>query len=104
MDEQSLETRPAQEGGTLFRLRARPGASRNGLEGIHGGALKVAVHAPPEKGKANKALLEVLAKTLGIPKNRFSLAKGETSKDKWIAVQGVSPAELERRIQKALKK
>ncbi len=104
MDDRTLEIRTDREGGTLFRLRARPGSSRNGLEGIHGGALKVAVHAPPEKGKANKALLEVLAKALGIPKNRFSLAKGGTSKDKWIAVKGVSPAELEKRIQKALEK
>ncbi len=103
MDEQSLEIRPAEDGGSLFRVRARPGASRNRLEGIHGGALKVAVTAPPEKGKANKALLEVLSKAMGIPKKRLALAKGETSKDKWVAVQGIPPSELQRTIREVLK-
>ncbi len=97
-----LEIRPAPGGGALLRVRARPGASRNKLEGLHGGALKVAVTAPPEKGKANKALLATLAKALGLPKNGLTLAKGETSRDKWVSVAGMSPAELEKSILEVL--
>ena len=104
MEPEKLETRPAPDGGALLRVRARPGASRNGLEGIHGGALKVAVSAAPEKGKANKALLEVLARALGIRKTDLSLAKGGGSRDKWVSVHGMEPGELERKVLEALKK
>ncbi len=103
MREEALQIRPAPGGGSLLRLRVRPGASRNGLEGIHGGALKVSVSAQPEKGKANKAVLAALAAALGLRKQDLSLAKGEGSRDKWVAVRGLHPKELEERIRRALK-
>ena len=104
MTDESLEIRPGPEGCLLLKIRVRPGASRAALEGLHGGALKLSVPAPPEKGKANKALLELLSRALGLPKRDLSLAKGSTSRDKWVALRGMGREELRRRVREALKR
>ncbi|MCX6646575.1 MAG: DUF167 domain-containing protein [bacterium] len=58
--------------------------------GIHDGALKIAVTAAPEKGKANKAVINLLSKILKIPKNSISIDSGETSPNKKITIQGIT--------------
>lgn len=76
----------AVDGGTLLRLRVKPGARRTAIVGVHGGRLKVAVNAPPERGKANDAVIALLAKTLGLPLGAVAIVSGHTSQDKVAVV------------------
>lgn len=78
-------------GGTRLRLRVKPGARKTAIVGIHGGALKIAVAAAPERGKANRAVVALLAKALGLPVSAVTIASGETSQDK-VAEIALSPA------------
>lgn len=80
--------------GALLAVRAQPGARKTGVVGEHGGALKVAVTAPPEDGRANAALVEVLSDWLGVRRSAVELLSGHTSRDKRFLVRGVTPDEL----------
>lgn len=84
----ALEAHPD---GTVVPVRVTPRSSRTGILGVREGTLCIAVHAPPEKGKANLALLRFLAKRLGLPRSRFALLTGETSRVKRILISGRSP-------------
>jgi uncharacterized protein (TIGR00251 family) len=84
--------------GCILPVRAQPGARRAGILGEHAGALKVAITAPPEDGRANKALVELLAKALNRKRSQVKLLSGETSRDKRFLVQGVRKAYLETRV------
>lgn len=72
------------DGGTRLRLRVKPGARRRGLLGTHGGALKIAVTAAPEKGKANVAVCRLLAEALGLAASELEIVSGHTSRDKVV--------------------
>ena len=79
----------------VLEVKIVPNASRNEVIGwLEGGVLKVKVQAPPEGGRANKALIGLLAGELGLPKNRVTIQSGETSRHKRIAVAGLSKAEV----------
>jgi uncharacterized protein (TIGR00251 family) len=84
--------------GLLLPVRAQPGARRNGVQGEQAGALKVAVTAPPQDGRANEALVEVLRAALGLKRSQLELVSGATSRDKRFLVRGVGRAELEQRL------
>jgi hypothetical protein len=88
--------------GVLLNVKAQPGARRRGITGIHGGALKVAVTEPPEKGKANRAIVDVLCEALGLRAAQIEIRSGETSKQKRLIVRGITSDELERRVSAAL--
>ncbi len=90
--------------GTILPVRAQPGARRSGIRGEQDGALKVGVTQVAEKGKANKALLEVLAKELGLRKSQLTLLSGEISPNKRLLVRGIETAQLAERIAAALSK
>jgi uncharacterized protein (TIGR00251 family) len=94
----------AHRDGTILPVRAQPGARRNEIRGEQDGALKVSVTQAPEKGKANKALIEVLAKSLGLKKSQMELLSGETSHQKRFLARGVSPVELQARIEPLLRR
>jgi uncharacterized protein (TIGR00251 family) len=81
-----------------LRLRVSPGASRSQIVGRHGDAWKVRVAAPPESGRANDALLDLLATTFEVPRSRLELVAGRMSRDKTIAVHGLDEAEAEARL------
>ena len=83
---------------TRLRLRVGPGASRSQVVGRHGARWKVRVGALPESGKANEALLDLLAATLEIPRNRIEIGAGRGSRDKTIVVHGMSEADVEARM------
>ena len=83
---------------TRLRLRVSPGASRSQVVGRHGDGWKVRVGALPESGKANEALLDLLAATLEIPRDRIEIAAGRGSRDKTIVVDGLSEADIEARM------
>jgi uncharacterized protein len=84
--------------GVVVLVRAQPGSRKEGIIGTHAGRLKVAVHAAPEKGKANAALVEVIAEALGVKRNQISLISGETSQDKAFLVAGVMAGDVEQRL------
>lgn len=95
-----IDLTPSKQG-TLFAVHAQPGARRNAILGERAGALRVAVTAPPDKGKANAAILELLARELGCRPSEIALVSGETSRQKRFILAGVSVEEAARRIAKA---
>jgi len=84
-----LQIEPHPEG-AIVPVRVSAGASRDRVMGEHGGALKVSVAAAPERGKANKAVCELVAKTLGVSRSQVRLVSGETSRDKKLLVAGLT--------------
>lgn len=80
--------------GCLLAVRAQPGARKNAVVGEHNGALKVAVTAPPEDGRANDAITDILRKWLGVKRGQVELAGGSHSRDKQFVIRGMSAPEL----------
>jgi len=78
--------------GPRLRLRVKPGARRDRLIGAYGGALKVEVAAAPEHGRANDAVVSLLARTLGVPSRDVAVTSGATSQNKTVRVTGIDPA------------
>ena len=78
------------ESGVVFGVKVVPGSSRTALAGVLGNLLKVKVAAPPEKSKANKCLIEFLAKQLGVKKNQISIITGQTKPVKTVQVTNIS--------------
>lgn len=85
MDAESLALVPTSRG-TLLQLAVRPGARASKILGVHGGSLRVSVAAPPERGRANQAALELLADTLGILPSALRLVTGTRSRTKTVLV------------------
>jgi len=75
---------------TSLRLRVVPGAPWPGIVGRHGDAWKVRVAAAPEAGKANDALLDLLARTLDLPRRDIALTAGRTSRDQIVVLDGLT--------------
>jgi uncharacterized protein (TIGR00251 family) len=90
--------------GCILPVRAQPGARKNVVVGEHGGALKIAVTAPPQNGRANTALIEVLFKTLKLKRSQVQLAGGETSRDKRFLILGLTKEALERQVSSLFRK
>jgi uncharacterized protein (TIGR00251 family) len=86
--------------GCILPVRAQPGARKTGVMGEQGGALKIAVTAPPEDGRANKALAESLRDVLGLKRSQIDLVSGATSRNKRFLIRGVSKADLEAHLAK----
>lgn len=80
--------------GVVISVRAKPASHHNAVQGVHDGALRVCVTAAPEKGKANKSIGELLAKTLGIAKSHVQLIAGKTSSHKRFLVKGMAAEEI----------
>ena len=87
--------------GTILPVRAHPGARCNEIRGRQEGRLKVSVTQSPERGKANKAIVELLSKKLKLKKSQIELIAGETSHQKRFLVRGIEPEELTERIERA---
>ena len=90
------------EGGCVLRLRVAAGAAREGCGGVHDGALKLRVGTAPERGKANRAVLALLARLLELPVQQLALVRGATARDKWVRVEGVDPDALRARLERIL--
>jgi uncharacterized protein (TIGR00251 family) len=88
--------------GVLLPVRAQPRARKAGLMGIHAGSLKVAVTEAPDKGKANDAIIKLLAESLGVRRSQLDIASGASSSQKQILVSGINAAELLQRVTKCL--
>ena len=79
-------------------VRLTPRASREEIAGFEGETLRVRVTAPPVEGRANRALVRLLAKRLGLPLGAVRVVTGQTSRSKVVAIDGLDAAELRRRI------
>jgi uncharacterized protein (TIGR00251 family) len=84
--------------GATFRVKVHPRARENAITGEIGDALKVALTAPPVKGRANHACLEFLAEVLNVPRSSVTIAAGENSRQKLIRVAGLSAEEVRRKL------
>jgi uncharacterized protein (TIGR00251 family) len=85
---------------TRLRLRVSPGAQRTELAGRHGDAWKVRVSAAPERGRANAAVVGLLARRLGVPRGAVSVVSGHAARDKVVELRGLGRAEAERRLER----
>ena len=85
-----------------LRVAARPGAGRSAVLGEHGGALKLALAAPPEKGKANREAVRFLAAALSVPRPAVEVMTGESSRDKVVLVRGLTVAALSAAVEAML--
>ena len=87
----------------MLNVRVQPGAPRAALKGWRAdGALQLAVTAAPEAGRANRAVLELLAGTLGIGIKMLRVERGAGSRSKWIEIDGLAIGEIRQRIDLAL--
>jgi uncharacterized protein (TIGR00251 family) len=86
---------------TLVRLRVAPASARPGVVGRHGDAWKVRVAAPPEGGRANEAVVRLLAEALQVPRQDVTLVSGYGARDKVVNLSGLGAGEIERRLTSA---
>jgi uncharacterized protein (TIGR00251 family) len=85
------ELRVSEHGSEVhLSVRAQPRASRDSIVGVHDGALKIAITAPPVDGEANAAIIAFLAKKLGVAKRAVRVVRGDSSREKVVAIEGVS--------------
>jgi uncharacterized protein (TIGR00251 family) len=82
------------EGHVRVDVHVVPRASKSAILGVHDGRIKVSLDAPPVDGEANAALIAFFAKALKRPKRDVTLVRGETSRQKTLAIQGVSEADV----------
>lgn len=86
------------DGSLLLAVKVVPGSSRQRIVGPLGEALKVAVSAPPEGGKANRAVCELLADALGLPARDVSVAAGGGTPFKTVRIVGATAEEVRARL------
>ena len=83
---------------TRLTLRVSPGARRSELVGRHGAGWKVRVAEAPEAGRANEAVLRLLANALAVPRDRVAVVVGATARDKVVELSGLTREEAEQRL------
>lgn len=84
--------------GCTLALKVIPNAPRDEVAGWLGEALKVKLHAPALEGRANAALVGFLADRLALPRRAIALAYGAKSREKFVRIDGLSLAEVRRRL------
>jgi uncharacterized protein YggU (UPF0235/DUF167 family) len=82
-----------------LRLRVIPGSTRPGIVGRHGEAWKVRVAAAPERGRANEAVLDLLAEALDVPRRHVRLIAGHGTQNKIVELDGIAEDETRRRLE-----
>ncbi len=82
----------------VLKIKVEPRSSKSGIAGPYGDAIKVKLTSPPVEGKANRELIEVLAKEFGISKKDVEIISGRSSKNKIVKLHGA------RRIDFGIKK
>jgi uncharacterized protein (TIGR00251 family) len=87
--------------GARLQLRVSPGAARGAVVGRHGSGWKVRVAAPPEQGKANEAVVHLLADALDLRARDVRIVSGHGSRDKTVELEGLASDEIERRLAEA---
>ena len=88
----------ARDGALRFAVHVQPRASRSEISGLYDGALKVRLDAPPVHGRANAALIDLLADALGVSHRQVQVVKGEHSRRKLVEVVGVGAESIRRLV------
>jgi len=83
---------------STLEIHLQPGAKNSEIIGLREGVLWVKVAAPPEKGRANGALIELMAKLLSVPKSDLAIVRGFTSRQKVIAINGLTTEALKEKL------
>lgn len=91
MSRVALDVREDGAGGVLIAVKAVPGAKRDEIVGLLGERLKVRVSAPPEGGKANKAICALLAGALGVRASDVEVVGGASRAEKSVRIAGIGP-------------
>ena len=86
----------------VFSVKVVPASSRTALAGVQNGMIRIKLAAAPEKGKANKALIDFLADLLGVKRKFITITSGLTSKVKQIAVEQVTEQAIIEKLRSAL--
>jgi len=86
--------------GVTFAIKVQPRARRNAVVGELGGAVKIALTAPPVDGRANQACIEFLAELLSLPRSAIEIVAGQSSRTKVIRVAGISVQQLRLLLQR----
>lgn len=90
-----------KEKSSILRIRVQPRAPTDRIEGfMEDGALKMRVAAPPEKGKANRSIIRLVAKCLGVKTSQVEIISGHTSGRKMIRIVGLDGDEVKRAMKK----
>jgi len=93
----------SSEDDSTIRIRLTPKGGRDALIKREAAILHARVAAPPVDGAANRALIALLSKSLGIARSRFTIVSGESSREKLLRIEGITPADLNVRLEKTLK-
>ncbi|UUO04462.1 DUF167 domain-containing protein [Blastopirellula sp. J2-11] len=96
-----IELQPHDDG-VILPIRALPGSKKNEIRGEQQGALKVSVTAAPEDGKANKAIIELVAKKLALRKSQLEIISGHTHRQKRMLIGDIDLAQLQAKIDAVL--
>jgi len=83
------------KGDVLLSVRVAPRSSRDAILGVHAGALKVSLTAPPVDGKANAALTTLLSKTLRVARTTITIERGDHARDKTVRIAGIRVDEVQ---------
>ena len=89
--------------GVRVAVHVVPRSARNMIVGIHGGALRIRLNAPPVGGAANDALIAIVAKALGVPRRQVEIISGHTSRIKVVSVSGLTRDVVERKLAERLR-
>jgi uncharacterized protein len=81
-----------KDGGVVIDIAVKPRSSREAVGPVQGDRLVVTVNAPPVEGKANEAVVRVLAATFGVPRSAVTIVRGETGKKKTVRIAGITAA------------
>jgi len=90
------------DGAVVLRVHVSPGAGRSAVTGRHGDAVKIRVAAPPVDGRANAALVELLATELGLKAADVTLVAGETARAKRFRLGGLDPDDADAAVERLL--
>jgi len=88
-----------RDGGIAFQVKVRPRAKKNAITGEFGGALKVALTAPPLEDRANQACIEFFAKLLKVPRSSITITSGEHNRLKVVYITALTAEQFRQRLQ-----
>jgi uncharacterized protein (TIGR00251 family) len=91
-------TAESYSGVNRLAIKVTPNAGRNAITGVKDGVLQVKVAAPPDKGKANKELIDFLSERLGVRKSAIAIITGHTGRNKIISIEGMDQQEALKRL------
>lgn len=94
MSQESGTAITSVDGGVRISVHAQPGAKKTEVAGLHGGAVKIRIQAPPLEGRANDELIRFLAEALDVPRAHVTLYRGEKSRTKIFSIVGVDPVKV----------